>query len=64
MSRGHVCLVLHAHMPFIRHPEHEDFLEEGWLRERLSEQGRAWGVEAAEVFDAWETPPGVGPTLF
>lgn len=38
--------------------------EEGWLRERLSEQGRAWGVEAAEVFDAWETPPGVGPTLF
>jgi len=37
MSRGHVCLVLHAHMPFIRHPEHEDFLEEGWLREAILE---------------------------
>lgn len=37
MSRGDVCLVLHAHMPFIRHPEHEDFLEEGWLREAILE---------------------------
>ena len=37
MSRGYVCLVLHAHMPYIRHPEHEDFLEEGWLREAILE---------------------------
>ncbi len=34
---GHLCLVLHAHMPFIRHPEHDDFLEEGWLREAILE---------------------------
>ena len=37
MILGHLCLVLHAHMPFIRHPEHEDFLEEGWLHEAILE---------------------------
>lgn len=37
MSAGHLCLVLHAHLPFVRHPEHEDFLEEGWLREAILE---------------------------
>lgn len=34
-----------------------------WLRSTLESAGRAWGVEAAEVFDAWETPPGVGMGL-
>lgn len=34
-----------------------------WLRDRLRERGREWGVEAAEVFDAWETPPGLGGGL-
>jgi 1,4-alpha-glucan branching enzyme len=34
---GHVALVLHAHLPFVRHPEHEDFLEEDWLYEAISE---------------------------
>lgn len=37
MNRGLLCMVLHAHMPFIRHPEFEDFLEEGWLREAILE---------------------------
>ncbi len=37
MSPGHVCVVLHAHLPFVRHPEHEDFLEEAWLREAILE---------------------------
>lgn len=37
MSKGYVSLVLHAHLPFVRHPEHEDFLEERWLFEAISE---------------------------
>jgi len=35
--RGHFCLILHAHLPFVRHPEHDDFLEEGWLYEAVAE---------------------------
>ena len=31
------ALILHAHLPFVRHPEHEDFLEEDWLFEALTE---------------------------
>jgi len=34
---GYLCLVLHAHLPFVRHPEHEDFLEEDWLFEAVTE---------------------------
>jgi 1,4-alpha-glucan branching enzyme len=34
---GYLALVLHAHLPFVRHPEHEDFLEENWLYEALTE---------------------------
>ena len=26
--QGYMSLVLHAHLPFVRHPEHERFLEE------------------------------------
>jgi 1,4-alpha-glucan branching enzyme len=37
MSRGYLALVLHAHLPFVRHPEHEDFLEEDWLFEAITE---------------------------
>ncbi len=37
MQQGYLCLVLHAHLPFVRHPEHEDFLEEDWLYEAISE---------------------------
>jgi len=29
--------VLHAHLPFVRHPEHEIFLEEDWLFEAITE---------------------------
>lgn len=31
------ALVLHAHLPFVRHPEHDDFLEEDWLYEAVFE---------------------------
>jgi 1,4-alpha-glucan branching enzyme len=34
---NHFALILHAHLPFVRHPEHEDFLEEDWLFEAISE---------------------------
>ncbi len=32
-----LCLVLHAHLPFVRHPECIDFFEEDWLFEAISE---------------------------
>jgi 1,4-alpha-glucan branching enzyme len=32
-----LALVLHAHLPFVRHPEHEVFLEEDWFFEALTE---------------------------
>src|SRR4029079_8646085 len=35
--RWYLCLVLQAHLPFVRHPEHEDFLEEDWFFEALTE---------------------------
>ncbi len=34
---GYLCLVLHAHLPFVRHPEHDRFLEENWLFEAMTE---------------------------
>jgi 1,4-alpha-glucan branching enzyme len=34
---AYFCLVLHAHLPFVRHPEHERFLEENWLFEAITE---------------------------
>ncbi|MFH1220660.1 MAG: 1,4-alpha-glucan branching protein domain-containing protein [Candidatus Eisenbacteria bacterium] len=36
-SKGYLCLVLHAHLPFVRHPEYPDFLEEDWLFEAITE---------------------------
>jgi 1,4-alpha-glucan branching enzyme len=35
--RGHLAIVLHAHLPFVRHPEYDEFLEEDWLYEAISE---------------------------
>src|SRR5512132_1881649 len=35
--RGALMLVLHAHLPFVRHPDDEDHLEEEWLREAVLE---------------------------
>ncbi|MFA7676580.1 MAG: DUF1957 domain-containing protein, partial [Candidatus Omnitrophota bacterium] len=37
MAKGYLCLVLHAHLPFVRHPEEEYFLEENWLYEAITE---------------------------
>jgi predicted glycosyl hydrolase (DUF1957 family) len=35
--RGALLLVLHAHLPYVRHPDDEDHLEEEWLREAVLE---------------------------
>src|SRR5436305_15231091 len=37
MPLGYLCLVLHAHLPLVRHPEFDDFLEEDWLYEAITE---------------------------
>ena len=37
MPKGYLGLVLHAHLPFVRHPEDEYFLEENWLYEAITE---------------------------
>ena len=37
MHKGYLCLVLHSHLPFVRHPEHGDFLEEDWFYEAITE---------------------------
>lgn len=37
MAKGYLALVLHAHLPFVRHPEDENFLEERWLYEAITE---------------------------
>ena len=34
---GYLALVLHAHLPFVRHPEHARHLEERWLYEAIVE---------------------------
>ena len=35
-AKAYLLLVLHAHLPYVRHPEHDRFLEEDWLFEALS----------------------------
>lgn len=35
--KGYFAPVLHAHLPFVRHPEYEDCLEEDWLFEAVTE---------------------------
>jgi len=37
MEKGYLSIVLHAHLPYVRHPEHEEFLEEDWLYEAITE---------------------------
>jgi 1,4-alpha-glucan branching enzyme len=37
MPAGYVALVLHAHLPYVRHPEHARHLEERWFYEGIIE---------------------------
>lgn len=34
---GYLALILHGHLPFVRHPEYSEFLEEDWLFEAITE---------------------------
>ena len=49
MTQGYFALVLHAHLPFVRHPEHEKFLEENWLFEAITESY----VPLIQIMDGW-----------
>ena len=35
--KGYVNFVLHAHLPYVHHPECDTYLEEEWLHEAISE---------------------------
>src|SRR5262249_45314593 len=63
---GYLCLVLHAHLPFVRHPEWDDFLEEDWLYEAITETY----IPLLDVFDSlerdgvdWRLTMSISPTL-
>src|ERR1051326_5918605 len=63
---GYLCLVLHAHLPFVRHPEYDDFLEEDWLYEAITETY----IPLLEMMDGlerdgadWRLTMSVTPTL-
>ena len=47
--QGHLALILHAHLPFVRHPEHEKFLEENWLFEAITETY----IPLIQIMDGW-----------
>jgi 1,4-alpha-glucan branching enzyme len=47
--QGYLSLVLHAHLPFVRHPEHEKFLEESWLFEAVTETY----LPLLQILDGW-----------
>ncbi len=48
-TQGYLSLVLHAHLPFVRHPEHAQFLEENWLYEAITETY----LPLVQVMDGW-----------
>jgi 1,4-alpha-glucan branching enzyme len=37
MDQSYLAIILHAHLPYLRHPEHEYSLEERWLYEPMTE---------------------------
>ncbi len=37
MPRGQIAFVLHAHLPYVHHPDYPFFLEEHWLFEAITE---------------------------
>src|SRR6266446_6037338 len=66
MPIGYLCLTLHAHLPFVRHPEYNDFLEEDLLYEAITETY----IPLLDVFDGlqrdgcdWRLTMSVTPTL-
>ena len=37
MKKGFLSIILHAHLPYVRHPEYDSFFEENWLFEAITE---------------------------
>ena len=37
MPSGYLMVILHAHLPYVRHPEYDRFLEERWFFEAVTE---------------------------
>ncbi|MBO8161474.1 MAG: DUF1957 domain-containing protein [Thermosipho sp. (in: Bacteria)] len=37
MPKGNILFVLHAHLPYVHHPQYDFFLEENWLFEAITE---------------------------
>jgi 1,4-alpha-glucan branching enzyme len=37
MAAGYVSIILHGHLPYVRHPEYDEFFEERWLFEAITE---------------------------
>lgn len=37
MNKGFLSIILHGHLPFVRHPEYDCFFEEIWLFEAITE---------------------------
>lgn len=63
---GSLALVLHAHLPWVRHPDHDRFLEEYWLFEAVAECYlpllrliRGWDRDGVD----WRFSLGITPTL-
>src|SRR5437899_8826502 len=66
MTVGYLSLGLHAHLPYVRDPEYDDFLEEDWLYEAITETY----IPLLDVFDGlerdgvdWRMTMSVTPTL-
>ncbi|MFM7150527.1 MAG: glycoside hydrolase family 57 protein, partial [Gemmataceae bacterium] len=66
MAVGYLTLVLHAHLPYVRHPEFDDFLEEDWLYEAITETY----IPLLEIFENlqrdgidWRLTLSISPTL-
>jgi 1,4-alpha-glucan branching enzyme len=66
MPLGYLCLVLHAHLPYVRHPEYDDFLEEDWFYEGITETY----IPLLEMMDGlerdgcdWRLTMSITPTL-
>ena len=55
---AYLSLILHAHLPFVRHPEHEKFLEESWLFEAITETY----VPLLQLLERWHRD-GLNPHL-
>ncbi len=47
--QGCLSIILHAHLPFVRHTEGEKFLEESWLFEAITETY----LPLLQIFEGW-----------